>query len=200
MDTVHLLGSAAGLGLLAGIRLYFTVFALGLSIRLGWFQPREDMASLAILASTPILAASALLCLTEFFADKVPWFDTIWDSVHTFIRPIGAAILGITALGQFNPEANLLIGLLSGGVAFTSHASKAATRTAINTSPEPFSNWAASLAEDLMVPAGLWLVITHPLIAAVLVLLFLLVFVLVARWIWKLFRSSFDRIRGLARA
>jgi hypothetical protein len=199
MDTVQILGSAAGLGLLAGIRLYFTVFALGLAIRLGWFQPNQEAAGLALLASTPVLLVSALLCAIEFVADKVPWLDSFWDSVHTFIRPVGAAFLGIAALGQFDPGASLLLGLLTGGVALTSHASKAATRAAVNTSPEPFSNWAVSFAEDLMVPVGLWMVISHPLIAAAIVLVFLIAFVLLARWVWRLFFSA-SRTRTSVRA
>jgi hypothetical protein len=195
MDTLSVLGSAAGLGLLAGIRLYFTVFALGIAIRMGWFEPNTAMAQLNLLASTPVLLGSGLLFLTEFVADKVPWFDSIWDAVHTFIRPIGAAALGITALGNFDPSASALIGLVSGGVALTGHASKAATRVAVNHSPEPFSNWALSFAEDLFVPFGLWVVMEHPVIAAFVVIGFLIVFIIVARAVWKLFRSIFGRVR-----
>jgi hypothetical protein len=195
MDTVHLLGSAAGLGLLAGIRLYFTVFALGLAIRMGWFEPAAAMSQLSILASTPVLAGSGLLFLIEFVADKIPWLDSIWDGVHTFIRPVGAAVLGITALGQADPELTTLIGLVSGGVAFTGHASKAAARVAVNHSPEPFSNWFLSFAEDLFVPFGLWVVIEHPIVATVLVLAFLVIFAIVARAILRLFRSAFSRFR-----
>lgn len=195
MDTFQLLGSAAGLGLLAGIRLYFTAFALGLAIRAGWFEPGAGMSGLSILAETPVLVGSGLLLFVEFFADKIPWFDSIWDGVHTFIRPIGAAALGMTALGSFDPATTTLIGLISGGAAFTSHASKAATRVAVNHSPEPFSNWALSFAEDLMVPLGLWVVIEHPLITAFLAAAFLSIFVLLARAVWRLFRSTFTRFR-----
>ena len=195
MDTLSILGSAAGLGLLAGIRLYFTVFALGLAIRLGWFEPNAAMSQLHLLAQTPVLLGSGALFVTEFIADKVPWFDSIWDTIHTFIRPIGAAALGITALGSFDPGMTVLIGLLSGGVALSGHASKAATRVAVNHSPEPFSNWALSFAEDAFVPFGLWVVMEHPVIAAVMVAIFLVFFVLLAGAIWKLFRSIFSRMR-----
>jgi hypothetical protein len=198
MDTLSVLGSAAGLGLLAGIRLYFTVFALGAAIRMGWFEPNTAMSQLNLLASNPVLIGSGLLFLTEFVADKVPWFDSIWDAVHTFIRPVGAAALGITALGNFDPSASVLIGLVSGGVALTGHASKAATRVAVNHSPEPFSNWALSFAEDLFVPFGLWVAIEHPVIAAFVVIGFLVVFAIVARAVWKLFRSLFGRARRAA--
>lgn len=195
MDTLSLLGSAAGLGFLAGIRLYFTVFALGFAIRMGWFEPNTTMSQLSLLATTPVLLGSGVLLVTEFIADKVPWFDSIWDSVHTFIRPIGAAALGITALGNFDPSTSVLIGLVSGTVAFTGHASKAATRVAVNHSPEPFSNWALSFAEDVFVPVGLWVVVEHPLIAAFVMIAFLIVFAILARVVWKLFRSMFVRVR-----
>jgi hypothetical protein len=195
MDTFALIGSAAGLGLLAGIRLYFTVFALGLAIRMGWFQPDPVMSQLHLLAQTPVLMGSGALFLIEFVADKVPWFDTIWDGIHTFIRPVGAAALGITALGSFAPEATFLIGLLSGGVALTGHASKAASRVAINHSPEPFSNWLTSFMEDLFVPVGLWVVIEYPVAAAVVVAIFLVFFILLAGAIWKLFRSVLGRLQ-----
>ncbi len=199
MDTLTLLGSAAGLGFLAGIRLYFTVFALGIAIRLGWFEPSSSMDQLSLLAQTPILLASGLLLVCEFIADKIPWFDSMWDAVHTFIRPIGAAALGIAALGKMDPSASLLIGLVSGGVAFTGHASKAATRIAVNHSPEPVSNWLLSFGEDLLVPFGLWVVLEHPVYAMLAIATFLIVFALIARAIWGLFRSLFRR-RGAAAA
>ena len=197
MDTLPLLGSAAGLGILAGIRLYFTVFALGLAVRMGWFHPSDAMSHLDLLATTPVLIGSGVLFVAEFVADKIPWFDSIWDAVHTFIRPIGAAALGITALGSFDPATTLLIGLVSGGAALSGHASKAATRVAVNHSPEPFSNWVLSFAEDLLVPVGLWVVMEHPLIAGAIALAFLVLFIFLARAIWRLIRGSFDRFRGV---
>ena len=111
MDILTTLGSAAGLGFLAGIRLYFTVFALGLAIRLGWFEPSASMQHLTVLAHTPVLVASGLLVICEFVADKIPWFDSMWDAVHTFIRPIGAAALGLAAFGKVDPSTTLLIAL-----------------------------------------------------------------------------------------
>ena len=105
MDTVQALGSAMGLGLLAGFRLYATVFALGFAIRIGWFHLTPTFSHLDVLAQTPILILSGAACAIEFFADKIPWLDSIWDSIHTFIRPIGAAVLGATALGSFDPTA-----------------------------------------------------------------------------------------------
>ena len=193
METLTLLGSAAGLGFLAGIRLYFTVFALGLAIRLGWFEPAPAMQHLHLLAQTPVLVGSGVLLICEFVADKIPWFDSMWDAVHTFIRPVGAAALGITALGSFDPATTLLIGLVSGGVAFTGHASKAAARIAVNHSPEPVSNWLLSFGEDALVPFGLWVVMEHPIYAIFAIMAFLICFIVVARAVWRLFRSLFTR-------
>lgn len=194
MDTLALLGSAAGLGILAGVRLYFTVFALGLAMRMGWFEPNAS-SHVQVLAQMPVLVTSFVLLVAEFIADKVPWFDSIWDAVHTFIRPVGAAALGMTALGSFDPATTTLIGLISGGAAFTGHASKAAARVAVNHSPEPFSNWALSFAEDLLVPLGLWVLVEHPWIAAGAAVVFLLIFVVVARLVWRAFRGIFSRLR-----
>lgn len=195
MDTLTLLGSAAGLGFLAGIRLYFTVFALGFAIRLGWFQPDPGLQHLSLLAQTSVLLVSGVMLTSEFIADKIPWFDSVWDAIHTFIRPVGAAILGITALGSFDPTTTLLIGLVSGSVALTGHASKAATRVAVNHSPEPVSNWLLSFGEDILVPVGLWVVLEHPVYAVFAIATFLIVFVLISRAIWRLFRNVFTRDR-----
>jgi len=198
MDTVSLLGSAAGLGLLAGIRLYFTVFALGLVIRLGWFQPNEAWQHVHVLAQTPVLVASGFLLICEFVADKIPWFDSMWDAVHTFIRPIGAAALGIAALGGFDTGMTVVIGLVAGTLGFTGHASKAAARVAVNHSPEPFSNWLLSFAEDALVPFGLWVVVEHPVYAIFVTSTFLIIFLIIARAVWKLLRTLFDRPRRAA--
>lgn len=191
MDILTTLGSAAGLGFLAGIRLYFTVFALGLSIRLGWFEPSGSMQHLTVLSQTPILVASGLLVICEFVADKIPWFDSMWDAVHTFIRPVGAAALGLAAFGKVEPSTTLLIALVSGATGFAGHASKAATRVTVNHSPEPFSNWFLSFGEDVMVPAGLWLVVHHPIVSAIVIAGILFVLVLLARVVIRLLRSVF---------
>jgi hypothetical protein len=197
MDTVQVLGSAMGLGLLAGIRLYATVFALGLAIRMGWFTPQTSFSNLSMLAETPVLAVSGLAFAVEFFADKVPWIDSIWDSVHTFIRPIGAAVLGATALGSFSPSMTFLIALLCGGVAFTGHTSKAATRLVANHSPEPFTNVGLSLAEELAVPAGLWVTFEHPVAALTIVVTFLALFLWLSPKVFRLLHVSWTALRSL---
>lgn len=186
MDTVQLLGSALGLGLLAGIRLYATVLILGLIARFHWFDLPPG---LDVLGHTWLLVTASVACFIEFFADKVPWLDTMWDTVHTFIRPVGAALLGAAAFQQADPALKMVIALLCGGVAFGGHSSKAATRFAVNHSPEPFSNWTLSLIEDMIVPFGIWLAVSHPLITFVLVVLFLAVFFWMSRTIFRFFRD-----------
>lgn len=197
MDTVQILGSAMGLGLLAGIRLYATVFALGLAIRMNWFHLNDAFSHLDVLAQTPILIASGAAFAIEFLADKIPWLDSLWDSIHTLIRPVGAAALGVMALGNFDPVTKTMIALFCGSIAFTGHTSKAATRLAANHSPEPFSNIALSLAEDLMVPAGLWLSFEHPEITIAVVSIFLSIFAWLSPKIFRLLKVSWTALRTL---
>jgi hypothetical protein len=191
MDTLELIGSTLGLGFLAGIRLYATVFALGMVIRLGWFHPGAGAAGLLVLAHPAVLTASGIACLIEFFADKVPWVDSAWDSFHTVIRPIGAVLLASAALGNFDPAVKATLMILCGGVALASTGSKASTRLAINHSPEPFSNIAVSLAEDALIPAGMWVSLKHPEIALALVSFFLAIFLWLAPKIFRAVRLRF---------
>jgi hypothetical protein len=196
MDTIHILGSAMGLGLLAGIRLYATVFFAGLAIRFGWFDLNPAMQHLSVLGEFPVLFVSGAAMLIEFLADKIPWVDSLWDSIHTIIRPIGAAALGFTALGELNPVMQVLAGLLAGGVAFTGHSSKAAARLAVNHSPEPISNWALSLAEDIAVPAGLWVVFQHPGLAIALACVFIAIFFWLSPKVFRLLNVSWTALKS----
>lgn len=181
MSVVDLLGTAAGIGFLAGIRLYATVFVLGLLIRFGLIELSEQFSSLLHLGSLPVLITSGLLMAAEFIADKVPWFDSFWDTVHTFVRPIGAGVLAFAAGSSLDPSLKTAVVLITGGVALTAHSAKAATRVAANHSPEPVSNWTLSFAEDMFIPLGLWLTVHHPLIVLVLVVLFLVGFIWLIR-------------------
>ena len=194
MDTLQLLGSTLGLSFLAGIRLYATVLALGLSIRFGLFHPPAALSGLEVLADPAVLIIAGAAYVAEFIADKIPWFDTFWDSIHTFIRPIGAALLGASALGTLDPKLRIAIAILCGGVALTSHSSKAATRVMVNHSPEPFSNIALSLAGDIATPLGVWFTVRHPVIALVLVAVALVVIAILARAIIRKFRSVLARL------
>jgi hypothetical protein len=186
MGTIALIGSTMGLGFVAGIRLYATVLALGLAMRFNLLHLGTVAEPLRVLGHPAVLIAAGLAYLAEFFADKIPWLDTVWDSFHTFIRPIGAAVLAATALGDINPVLKLTLTILCGGVAFASHSSKAAARVAVNHSPEPFTNLGISLAEDAFAPFGVWLSLSHPVLVLSLVLVFLGAFV----WVMpKVFRS-----------
>ena len=175
------MGFAAGIGFLSGLRLYALVFVLGILIRFGMLSLTEQFHHLLILGSLPVLIASATMALAEFVSDKLPWFDSIWDSIHTFIRPIGAAILAWTAISEIDPALKIILVLITGGVALTSHAAKAATRAAVNHSPEPASNIFLSVVGDMFLPLGLWLTIHFPLVVLFLVIAFLIAFFWVIR-------------------
>jgi hypothetical protein len=180
MDTIGLLGSTLGLSFAAGVRLYATILAVGLAVRFGWLHLSAQQQALQVLAHPAVLIAAGVACLAEFFVDKVPWVDSLWDSFHTFIRPIGAALLAATTLGSLDPALRVVLVILCGGVAFASHSSKAATRLVANQSPEPFSNIAISLLEDGLAPLGVWLSFIHPVVVFVMVLVFLAAFLWLA--------------------
>lgn len=170
---IKLLGVALGLASLAGINLYLTVFVTGLAIHYHWIVLDQQYHELAVLGHPVIIAVAAILYCVQFFADKIPWVDSLWDSIHTVIRPVGGALLALSAFGHVNPFFETIIGLAGGSAALTMHGLKAGTRIVANTSPEPFSNIALSVAEDVIVVAGLALVYFHPGIAlAVLAIIF----------------------------
>ena len=199
MEALQTLGSALGLGFLAGIRLYSTVFLLGLAIRFGWFHLQGPFAHLGVLADWRILTAAGLAGTLEFFADKVPWVDSLWDTVHSVIRPVGAVALSLTAFGDVNPAYKVILVLLSGTLALSSHSTKAATHFLVNHSPEPFSNTALSLLEDAAVPAGLWLMTTHPLAAFGTMAVFIGLFAWFAPKLWRLLRVLAAAVAALWR-
>jgi hypothetical protein len=195
MDVVDLLGSTLGIGFFAGIRLYATVLAIGLAIRFGLYHPAPSLAHLEVLAHTPILAIAGVACVIEFFADKVPWVDSFWDSFHTIVRPVGAALLAATAVGHIDPALKVVIILLCGTVAFTAHSSKAATRLLANHSPEPFTNIGLSLLGDALVPAGLWIAVHYPLITLGVVSGFIAAFLWLAPKIFRVIRRNVSAVR-----
>jgi hypothetical protein len=178
MEPPQLLALAAALGWASGFRLYAAVFLTGLAGWLGWI-PLPD--GLHVLQHPAVLAASGFMLFVEFFADKIPFVDTVWDTVHTFIRIPAGAALAAGALGADNAAMGWAAALVGGSLAATSHAAKMTTRAAANTSPEPFSNWSLSLFEDGLVVFLLWLSATHPaiftivLVASVIVSVVLLV-------------------------
>ncbi len=189
MNPLETLGLVLGSGFSAGLNLYAAVATLGLLQRFGVIHLPE---SLRVLSHPAVLGIAIALYLIEFFADKIPWLDSAWDSLHTFIRPPAAALLAFGALPASEPHWRWAAAILAGGIALTAHGTKATTRAAVNTSPEPFSNWALSFGEDILAVWLSWLAATHPLLTAVVVaaLLALCIYLLV-----RLFR--FLR-RGLA--
>ena len=186
LDTAHLFALAAALGWASGLRLYAVVFLTGLAGWLGWLPLPSG---LQVLQHPAVLVAAGTMLVVEFLADKIPWVDSLWDALHTFIRiPAGAAL----AAGVFGADAGawtLIAALAGGGLAATAHAAKTTVRAAANTSPEPFSNLALSLLGDAAVPAMLWLAWQHPLVffAALAVALVLMVGVTVL--LFKFLRS-----------
>jgi hypothetical protein len=176
------LAVAAALAWGAGLRAYLVIFLVGLVGTLGWLPLPEH---LQLLQHPLVLGASGFMTFVEFFADKLPWLDSVWDAVHSFIRIPAGAALAAAVFGDSGTAMALAAALLGGTLAAGTHFAKAGTRAALNTSPEPFSNWTASLAEDALVPAGLWLAVAHPIAFFCLLLVFLVGAVLLVRLIWR---------------
>ncbi|MGH0031972.1 MAG: DUF4126 domain-containing protein [Myxococcota bacterium] len=175
MGAVETISLAMGLGWASGINLYATLFMLGVLHNTGNIALPPE---LLIVADPLVIVAAGLMYCVEFFADKIPGVDTGWDAIHSFVRIPAGAVLAASAVGDVSPAAELAAGLLGGTLAAGSHALKASSRVAINASPEPFSNWTASLGEDVLVVGGLWAALHHPWVF----LAGLVVFVLFAAW------------------
>jgi Domain of unknown function (DUF4126) len=186
MEILQTLGVALGLASLAGLNLYLTVFVTGLAIQQQWIDVSQTYPDLAILGHPAIVAVSGALYCLQFFADKVPWVDSLWDAVHTVIRPVGGAFLAIRVLGNPDPVFDVIVALLAGSATLLTHGLKAGTRLVANHSPEPFSNIALSVAEDASVLGGLALIKYDPALAFVL---FLLLSIGIAYFGPKLYRA-----------
>jgi uncharacterized membrane protein len=165
VDRFNLLSVALGLACLAGIDLYLTVFATGLAIHFHWIALAPQYQSLEVLGQPWIIVIAGILYLLEFFADKIPWVDSAWDTVHTIIRPIGGALIAIQVLGHHSPVVDVLIVLLGGSASLVTHSAKASTRLVANSSPEPASNIGLSVIEDVVVFGGLALIHYNPILA-----------------------------------
>lgn len=186
------LAIAAALAWGSGLRAYAVVFTVGIAGALGWV---ELPGHLQVLQHPLVLAASGFMTLVEFFADKLPWLDSAWDAVHSFIRiPVGAA-LAAAVFGDSGAAVSVAAAILGGSLAASAHLAKAGTRAAINASPEPFSNWAASLTEDALVPLGLWLAVMHPLVFFAALAAFLIAAALLARFLWRAALGLRSRLR-----
>ncbi|WP_240095862.1 DUF4126 domain-containing protein [Thermomonas flagellata] len=191
MEQAHLFAIGVLLAWLAGIRVYLTVFGVGLAGALGWLQLPE---ALQATQSPWVLGVSGVLAAAEFFADKIPGVDSLWDLLHTLLRIPAGAFLAAAAM---SPDGQLGVGMLAtgAGVALTSHLLKAGTRAAINTSPEPLSNWTASATEDALVVGALALVFSHPWLALVLAVAVTLALALLVRWLWRRLARGLARLR-----
>lgn len=167
METLQTLGIALGLASLAGLNLYLTVFVTGLAIQQQWIDVAQTHPDLLVLGHPAIVAIAGVLYVMQFFADKVPWVDSLWDTVHTLIRPVGGAFLALKAIGTPDPAIDVIAALLAGGVTLMVHGVKAGTRLVANHSPEPFSNIALSVTEDVAVLGGLALIKADPTLALI---------------------------------
>lgn len=166
MDIMAILGIAGSVSLLAGWRLYLSVFATGLAMRLGALPIPEHLQALEVLANPWIMGIAAIGALAEFFADKVMWLDSIWDAVHTLVRPIGGALLALAIVDPGDPATQVVAFLLGGGASLAAHAGKAGTRAVVNASPEPVSNIAVSTVEDFATAGLLYMAYEYPAYAA----------------------------------
>ncbi len=197
LDTAHLFALAAALGWASGLRLYAVVFFTGLAGSLGWLPLPSG---LQVLQHPVVLGAAGLMLAVEFFADKIPGLDSLWDGLHTVVRIPAGAALAASVFGGDQAAWATVAALLGGTLAATSHVAKATTRAAVNTSPEPFSNIALSLAGDAAVPAMLWLAVTEPLwfgvALAVAVTGSLVLTVLLLKFLKSLVRSLRARFGG----
>jgi len=189
------LAIAAALAWGSGLRAYAVIFLVGLAGALGWV---ELPAHLELLQHPAVLAASGFMTLVELFADKLPWLDSLWDAVHSFIRIPAGALLAAAVFGDSDTSLTVAAAILGGALAAAVHAAKAGTRAALNLSPEPFSNWGASLSEDAIVPLGLWLAVAHPLEFLVLLAVFLLGAALLAKLAWRGLAALVHRVRSHA--
>jgi hypothetical protein len=191
MNPLETVGLALGTGFSSGLNLYATVATLGILQRLGVIQLPESM---RVLAHPWVIGIACAMYAIEFLADKIPYVDTIWDAIHTFIRPPAAAVLAYAAAGSAAPEWRWGAALLAGGVALTSHGVKASTRAAANVSPEPFSNWVLSLGEDFLAVWLSWLASVYPRATIILVILLLALSAFLLYHLFRFARAALKKV------
>ena len=191
MNPIETLGLALGAGFSSGLNLYATVATLGLLERFGVIHLPQ---SLHVLSHPVILVVAVVLYLAEFLADKIPYVDTVWDAIHTFIRPPAAALLAYSAAGAAPAEWRWAAALLAGSVALTSHSTKASARAAVNTTPEPFSNWALSFGEDVLAVWLTWMATVHPVATTVIVIVLVAVSLFLLFHLFRFARRALQRL------
>jgi hypothetical protein len=192
MSPLETLGFALGTSFASGLNLYATVAAAGIMQRLGWVDLPQ---ALQVLSHPIVLGVAFTLFIIEFIADKIPYVDSAWDALHTFIRPPAAAVLSYSAFGNVPEEWKLGAALLAGSVALASHGAKASARAAANTSPEPVSNWTLSLLEDGLAVFLVWMASEYPLLTAGIVLVLVILAVLLIRKLWRFSRQLVEKFR-----
>ena len=195
MEFIATLGRTMGFSFAAGINLYATVAILGLASRYNWVSLPPQYEAFD---NDFIIATAIGLYFIEFIADKVPWFDSVWDTIHTAIRPVGGAVIAVTTLGDASPTTEVLVGLLGGSLAAGTHFSKAGTRAMANTSPEPFSNWILSLGEDAFVVTLGLIALKYPTIAAIIVVIGVIFILMFAAILIRAIRRRWARRRAYA--
>ena len=185
MEILAGLGRTMGFSFAAGINLYATVAILGLASRYQWVTLPPQF---KVFDHDIVIATAIVLYVVEFIADKIPWVDSIWDAIHTVVRPIGGALIAVATLGETSPAVEGMVALLGGSLAATTHFSKAGTRAVANASPEPFSNWVLSLAEDIFVVGLGILALKYPAAAALVVIVCVILMIVFASWIIRAVR------------
>ncbi|MEO6929957.1 MAG: DUF4126 domain-containing protein [Casimicrobiaceae bacterium] len=193
-DTWQLAALAATLGFASGVRLYAVLFIVGALGYSGWIALPGGLTALA---HPYVIAASGFMLAAEFFADKIPGVDSAWDFVHTFVRIPAGAALAASVFGDAGPATTLAAAILGGSLAAGSHLTKSGARVLINTSPEPFSNWSASFAEDLSVVTLVWLAFAHPLAAIIVVALLVVLSIVLLPRLWRAIRGIARRIGAM---
>lgn len=190
-ELISVIALTMGVGWASGINLYAAVLVLGLAGSTGNIALPPE---LSVVESPMVIMAAGIMYVVEFIADKVPGVDTGWDTLHTFIRIPAGAMLAAGAVGDVTPALEVAAGLLGGTMAGASHLTKFSTRALINTSPEPFTNWAASISEDLMVLGGLWAMFNHPWLFVGAMVVFILLVIWLLPKLWRLLKAIFTRL------
>lgn len=193
MGVIEIIGIAGSVSLLSGWRLYLCILATGIAMRLELLPLPEHLASLAVLGNPWVLGIAAVGALAEFFADKVMWLDSVWDAVHTFVRPVGGALLALAIIDPSDPATQVIAFMLGGGASFLAHGGKASARAVVNTSPEPVSNILVSSAEDVATVGLLWVVYEYPFAAGVVAAVLLMIVIALLWAAHKIIKRVFFR-------
>jgi hypothetical protein len=187
---IETIGVISGSGWASGLNLYLTTLMLGIAGRAGWADIPD------VLTRTDVMIVAGVLFAIEFVADKVPFLDSFWDAIHTFIRPIGAAAIGAVIAGDSGSIGAAVGGILSGVLALDAHSAKASTRVMVNASPEPVSNAAVSLFEDFSVAGLVVLAVTFPLVTIVVVAVLVVAATALTIWLWKSVRRAWGKVKA----